>query len=337
MIDADAGTPRNRIRLSARTAALLALLALASGCGTMMEPLASPPALGYPPGACPEFMVVYHPYGSSDGASLAVHPVPRYSGWTEERMGRDLGRFSALGVDVVLVSITPSTAADDFRLGRYRRFAEIADRMGGAPRIALLGLPEHGRRDLSLGRLGQWVVTSGYRRLDSLYRRRGKVVVVLGPGAVMGGHPHPVLQVIRTSESAPAPGSDVWFWPRAPSSTPSAIPLDCAAATVYAGWRGSAESALANGGRGGGRPWVAARRRGRYLREGIWRALEARARAIVVSSWNDFANGDFIEPNDLDGEAACKALRSEVLRVKNFCRESASAGPSSVDAPRVAP
>jgi hypothetical protein len=54
---------------------------------------------------------------------------------------------------------------------------------------------------------------------------------------------------------------------------------------------------------------------GNTLRHGIWAAYKAKAQNIVLT-WNNFQNGDFIEPNSEDSTVAFDIAKEEIQRVR---------------------
>ena len=76
-------------------------------------------------------------------------------------------------------------------------------------------------------------------------------------------------------------------------------------------------------GRNGKPKWALPRRHGRTLRAALRTALALPVDLICIGSWNNYADGSFIEPNSLDGDRLCTALRQAVAAAK-------AGGPSPV-------
>jgi hypothetical protein len=56
------------------------------------------------------------------------------------------------------------------------------------------------------------------------------------------------------------------------------------------------------------------RENGNMLRTSIWNAYRSKAKNIVVV-WNDFQNGNFVEPNSVDSSLCSNIVKEEVRRV----------------------
>ena len=58
--------------------------------------------------AVPEIVVEYYPYpvipDVAVGVNSEIYPSPRYYGWIDERMRRDVERISEAGIDVIMLS-----------------------------------------------------------------------------------------------------------------------------------------------------------------------------------------------------------------------------------------
>lgn len=61
--------------------------------------------------------------------------------------------------------------------------------------------------------------------------------------------------------------------------------------------------------------WPLPRRRGVAFAEGLRQAFALQARIIIVSSWNNYRNGSFMEPNTLDQDVMCKVMRNELNQI----------------------
>ncbi len=266
-----------------------------------------PPVIMYGTGNPPVFMLVYHPYGASSVRRIAA-PMPNYHGWTEERMERDWVRFRRLGIDVVLVTVDLSDVTEKFKLESYTRFFRVAESGGGRdhPKIALClrdSTGEHGGA-ASLRMFTNWHITNGLGRSPAHFRLNGRPLVLLGEGTGRLRGNHPALAFVR-AVGAGAP------WTLTGSASGGVFQLSA-----------DGHQAFVSGGCVGGgavrdeRAWATPRLKGKTLRRALWAAFSAEARYIVVSSWNDFAAGDFVEPNTLDGESALDVLVKEMARAR---------------------
>lgn len=278
---------------------------LSNGCETMSPRV--PPVMQYMDGA-PTFMLVYYPYGVF-GDTPVGYPIPRYSGWTDERMERDLRRFTSLGVDIILLAVYPEYLNGGRELERITRFVEFCGFVEGAPKVVFLLTAGDGAMRFDREKLGAWVVESGIRRMSGVYTVAGKPLVVVRDGVMPSGVRHPAVHEIVAGTTQ---GCD-WYWPSEPGMTETGTWDNVRIAVVYTGWAGtgrrrnSEPDAPENG-------WKLPRRKGLTLQDGLWRAFSEHAGIIIVCSWNDFRAGDFVEPNNLDGQEPVTILAKEIAR-----------------------
>jgi hypothetical protein len=279
------------------------------GWGCEMIGGTPPPPVPYTASEQPVFLITYYPY-RPDGSFLA-QPIPNYRSWTGERMERDLRRMSQIGLDGVLVAITPELFGDAFRRSRLEAFVRLAG-TGGPSRLPmrvsffLEPSPDGGGTSFSRDDLGGWFVTSGLRDAPGCLKIDGRPVVVVGPGVSVTGPNHPAVSFLMTD----AASSAEWHWPRPGAPGRWALGSPGAQVLVRAGFKG-------NGVAGDQKTWQLPRDRGKTLQYQLWKAFERHAMTICVSSWNDFTSGDFIEPNSLDGQMAYDILALEIARARS--------------------
>ncbi len=268
---------------------------------------------GLPAGAVPPAIVVhYFPYGPAFSRRFFA-PVPDYSGWTNERMVRDLSRMARTGIDLAVVRIDlGGFLADDYRRERFERFVALAasSRFGDrpAPRILFeVVAPNTMVSRRGFGEFLDWFVAKGLRSFSSYYREDGRAVILLGPNLRAVAVRHPAV-CFGAGEGR----GGAWHW-----STPGA-----ANASSVSGTTGPERRIVLSAGRLGGadrrgRPvWAVPRRAGRTLRAAFRQALAQAPAMILISSWNDFERGDFIEPNSFDGDRVLTTLRDEIERMR---------------------
>ncbi|NOY81217.1 MAG: hypothetical protein GXP31_09455 [Kiritimatiellaeota bacterium] len=267
------------------------------GRGPKLATGASPPAIA----------VHYFPYGPAFSRTLFA-PVPEYRGWTNERMERDLSRMAHTGIDVVVVRVELGEfLSDDYRRERFERFVALASssRFGdlNVPQIVFEVVRDEPVSQQGFGRFLEWFVSKDIGAFSSYYRRRGRALVLLGPALIAVAARHPAV----CFEAGGGRGSS-WRW--GALGTAGAMP-DAKACRVL----------IRAGGLDGvderGRPvWSVPRRGGRTLRTAFREVLAQGPKMVLISSWNDYESGDFIEPNSLDGSRVLTVLREELSRLR---------------------
>jgi len=255
--------------------------------------------LYYSPDALPVVGVVYYPYGSSLVRS-GVIPLPDYDGWTDERMSRDLDRMGSGALDFVIVSVDIDDALDDFWRSRYERFAALASNRNGPKLCYLLTCRRYDRA--SVERVLGWMTRLETEYRGVFFRVGNRPLILLDKTTGAFGGMHPALSFRYTA-------GDTASWPfaeRSPDQLPDRSECACVRVPVV---RGS----------------VAVRKRLRLFRQVLRDTFARCPRVVVVHSWNDFANGNVLEPTVSDGEQFIAALKDELSRLEQETREEASA------------
>ncbi len=239
--------------------------------------------------------VTYRPY--LDGALLArakVRPVPFYTSWTDSRMVRELRQLSSVGISGVLVTLTPEDLLSSSVRERFRRFSELSAgyNIGVAPYIV-----NNKAINLRRSNLINYLHTSGILKSKGTLHRNGYPVAVVGAGLNLGDAPDGLQEgvtILRVGrELPPCPGSiNGISWIMAANN---------------GGCLDSSKSLQRE-------YWTQPRIRGASLRQGLIQAASNGSDLVILSSWNDYANGSYIEPNSLDKDLMLNLLRSRLQR-----------------------
>ena len=304
---------KQRLRPLLRNLCALALLAGGVSCKTIEPAPLIPPELRYPVGPSPVFLLTYFAYGPCMERGLGK-PIPNYRSWTEERMERDIDRFGSLGIDVILLCMDVADLTDAFRQQRIQRFFTLLGETPESPKAALLlrsAAAENSKIRDTLSEAVQWLVTSGVCAQPGYWARGGRGIVGTGDGLDAGTVGHPALALLGTTGPSAA-----WHWPPASTTLRTSLSRDGTQTRITAGLLGSGNT---GGGAIGDRGWSVPRAGGRSLLQALWGAFELQARCVCISSWNDFARGDFIEPNSHDQRVLFDTLRREIARVRLHC------------------
>ena len=226
---------------------------------------------------------------------LGVRPVPMDNGWTDLRMRRDLQRMYFAGISVILVEVSPLQLSGEEFLARFRRFGEYASEYGLS--VALFLIPAQGAE---VPRLERGNLSGYLRRLElgalPSYFRRGDFPVVL------------VDEAFGLSDGVGLPGEGVELL-RVGRELPSRqwSPAQGEAGEYCWAWGGVWRRQEGKEGAPG--EWLLPRRKGEALRRQLQALRESPCQVLLLSSWNDYRDGSFLEPNSLDGEALPQALK----------------------------
>ncbi|MCF7855400.1 MAG: hypothetical protein K9N51_11430 [Candidatus Pacebacteria bacterium] len=248
-------------------------------------------------GGRPRTLIVYFPYEASLVRDVA-QPIPNYISWPDERIIRDFSRLSALGVDGILVGIRPGDSVDRFRAERYERLFELVVRHSDWPRIAFWICPEPGVEARRCSLFVDWLTDMLVQYNVAYYQVEARALVVLSPLYTEWPVHHPALDLRFTARNR-----GQWNWqPRTPKQLAESESSD--QLVVYAGYLESLREGHAQ--------WAIPRRGGRTVVESFRNAVESAPGIICISSWNDYAEGSFVEPNTLDGSRVYDLLRREI-------------------------
>ena len=261
----------------------------------------------YGPGERPRFYMLYLPEAQL-GVPLAL-ASPSTSGWTDERMERDVARLRAAGLDGLILGMQPALFSDTFQSERLLRFLDLIESQGPAALSVVLMLvpPSPAAAAVDAEIVGRWLTAHNLRRRACLRQLEGRIMLVCPPDLTLTGLPHPALYVVRAGSAGAV---RTWGDPADPACLNPPGPER--QVLVHAGWRGRPASADAKD-----RPrWELERRGGRTLEAELKHALSAKAGLICISSWNNYVAGDFVEPNSLDNDAVLRKLTIMIRHAK---------------------
>jgi hypothetical protein len=274
---------------------------------TIPDPLV--PCYGYPEGSQPKVFVLYHPYGSYFKRTVPeVMPIPDYKEgcWNDERMIRDLERLSSAGLDGVICVVDIKDVEDKEKQERWSRFVKLA--LLSSSRLQVVFMLDRSG-NYSVGQASvffRFLFETGtaeepnYLTLPDVAGSRNKPVVIVGPHLQIGER-RPGISLLRTSGENP-----VWCL------TPSTNPLE----PVAAGHDGRQVIIPAAIYDAAAKVWILPQDKGETLGNGLKAALAKHPEYIILSSWNNFEVGDFIEPSTLDGGRTMLRLTRELATVK---------------------
>jgi len=271
----------------------------------------------YPAGIRPLLLAIYHPYPDFSNLPPEVSPLPSYSGWTVHRMERDLARMRAVGFDGVLLAIAPKDLANPFTVDAIGQFLALAAAQSSPPapaepsspppptsapapifKVGLLLAPSE-PVTLREENVTRYLENKNLLTSPSILTLDGKPFIGFSEKVVLMPAPY-------SAYSCRLFGRD---WP--------ATPFGQDAGQLALGKEGVQWVSVAE--HSGGNTvdwdekttqWPLSRRRGNAFAEGLRQAFALQARIIIVSSWNNYRNGSFMEPNTLDRDEMSKVMRN---------------------------
>ena len=276
------------IRAALSVLLLTGFLLFVAGClatGGGDEPLAMP-------GPRPVLMMEYFPYPLWTEAQevKGVTPLPIYSGWPRTRMERDMERLEEAGIDVLVLSLNPQDLAQENVQQQLHNFYDLLEAKQAKLRVVLCF-----RTDAPLAMqvpnvLG-FLQKQGLLHHAHAWTWNGRTPVWFSWELHLDGeNPYRDVAVMQYGQEIPLPLS--------PTS-----PGTCSNLRNGFQWLRAAESGqgvafatdvqLHDG-------WLVPRAQGQNLRSGLHQALESHAEHIIISSWNNYRQGSFVEPNSLD-------------------------------------
>lgn len=271
----------------------------------------SPEAAGKQP--FPTIAVRYFPYGPSlERAGLT--PIPDYRGWTNERMERDICRMVNAGISLIVVRIDLGEFwQDKYQRERFERFVTMASspRVSGSERVSVVfEVTQRGPgAERNLRHLLDWFVDKGIGSMQSYFQWHGRSLILLGAGTMNTTLRHPAIGFSTSGGQG-----SLWNWEASPLAVSRNTPLPSSARQLAVS-AGKLEGTDARG----RLTWSVPRRKGRTLRTALRAAFAQRPTLVLVSSWNDYEHGDFVEPNSLDGDRLLNTLKREIARLRARC------------------
>ncbi len=243
--------------------------------------------------------ITYFPYDQSMVRLLSA-PHPDYRGWPDNRMHRDLTRLSTCGIDTVYVYLKPDYFFNSDKISRIEKFIETADLLDGCPHIVFV--IDGAKGDMQTDRDGASLAgtLAGLRLHErSVYTRTGRkpLIYLTNWPAPLPLHPGLSFALIAWSPLRADADRDLQY---------AAQDRQRDTVLIRAGL-GPVDGA-ANGN------WRIERKGGRALIKALRAAIRMEPAEVVISSWNNFDEGSYVEPDLEDGDvvyrALCNALRA---------------------------
>lgn len=202
-------------------------------------------------------------------------PTPMFSAWSDQRMHSDLQQMADAGMEVILIRMSPEEFAQRATFHRVMHFASLASSRQLAVAVYLTSKEA---LHLEYHNLQHWLAQYSYPSAPGIARYSGLPFVLIGGNITVDKLPQneDTLQLLLCGQDCPVP-------PQA--STAEGV-------------------AVING-----ICWIRAGASPRILHSSLRSAQRAGAQIIIVSSWNNHAEGTYVQPNSGDGSAYVEALR----------------------------
>ncbi|MBQ6474010.1 MAG: hypothetical protein IJJ33_18620 [Victivallales bacterium] len=229
---------------------------------------------------------------------VEYRPLPTYSGWTKERMERDLQRLQENRLNGAVLRLSPQDIADSFKRARLKEFLDISLKHDCT---ALLCLTAEHPMQLDLGNTERFLKYQGIADHAALYRKGQNVILAFAEGIQLtgrdeAGFEHRLLgrdwtALPCSSESLNLSAKDdlIWIYTSFHKPSKASWPIQ---------------------------EWMLPRSGFKHFRKTLEKARESSPKIIVISSWNDFYNGSALEKNTLDGEKGLEILRKQLEKWK---------------------
>jgi hypothetical protein len=237
------------------------------------------------------YAVEYHPYGPALTRSLAA-PHPDFSGWGRPRMQSDLRSLKRLGINEIQIIAEAGWLLEKSEMAaRIPVFVQETARRAPQLTVVLVADLEHLQPD-QLEAFLEFCMTLELHIYPNYVAIDGTPVIVLRGAGAFPDARHPGLRF------------EYQAWEQPPGFGPGELNAERTDIRVTVGAVSTADE------------WRVPRKNGRTIAKAIRAARQLLPRRLVIRSWNNFADGSFLQRNSLDGNAAyehiSKALRDDV-------------------------
>jgi hypothetical protein len=222
---------------------------------------------------------------------LGVRPVPMDNGWTDLRMQRDLQRIYFAEISAVMVEVSPEELLQESFQARLRRFGELANEYQLKILLSVVQSQPESPQTLDRKNLADFLGRLALPQIPAYFLQEdGKAVVLI----------HETFGVADPSSEAPEAIAILRFGKELPAYRPQS-PQD---PTLRYQW---ACGGIVPG--PGDLRWNLPRKRGNTLVKQLKALRGSPIEILLLSSWNDYSEGSFLENNSLDGNALTSALK----------------------------
>lgn len=234
----------------------------------------------------PEFWLEYYPYPPTQPEHLLprVRAIPSYDGWTDLRMQRDLKQISAAGFNAILLPVTPETLAGKTFAERLRRFHQLAAALPRPLSLALIVAPEAADFTLSLPNTLDFFLNHGLHNFSNSLKVKQRPILFFANHIHLFGEYDGPCAYAKIND----------FFPDVDELS---VNKHCRI-LVSKKMPKSLEYNIKN-----------LRGNGFFFAQQLQQAFQQQASIIYISSWNNYQDASFIEPNSLDQQQMLEILQ----------------------------
>ena len=237
------------------------------------------------------YAVEYHPYGPALSRLLAA-PHPNFGGWGRSRMQFDLRSLKRLGINEIQIISEAGWLLDNREMAaRIPVFIQEAARRAPQLSVVLVADLKH-LQPAQLDEFLEFCMGLALHRYPNYVAIGGTPLIVLRRAGAFPDVRHLGLQF------------EYQIWEQPPGFGVGELNAERTDIRVTAGAVSTADE------------WRVPRKNGRTIATAIRAARQLMPRRLVIRSWNNFADGSFLQRNSLDDntvyEKALKALRDDV-------------------------
>ena len=237
------------------------------------------------------YAVEYHPYGPALTRSLAA-PHPNFGGWGRSRMQSDLRALKRLGIKEIQIIVEAGWLLDNREMAaRIPVFIQEAARRAPQLSVVLVADLKH-LQPAQLDEFLEFCMGLALHRYPNYVAIGGTPLIVLRRAGAFPDVRHLGLQF------------EYQVWDQPPGFGVGELNAERTDIRVTAGAVSTADE------------WRVPRKNGRTIATAIRAARQLMPRRLVIRSWNNFADGSFLQRNSLDNntvyEKTLKALREDV-------------------------
>jgi hypothetical protein len=237
------------------------------------------------------YAVEYHPYGPALTRSLAA-PHPNFGGWGRSRMQSDLRALKRLGIKEIQIIVEAVWLLDNREMAaRIPVFIQEAARRAPQLSVVLVADLKH-LQPAQLDEFLEFCMGLTLHTYPNYVAIGGTPLIVLRRAGAFPDVRHLGLQF------------EYQVWDQPPGFGVGELNAERTDIRVTAGAVSTADE------------WRVPRKNGRTIVTAIRAARQLMPRRLVIRSWNNFADGSFLQRNSLDNntvyEKTLKALREDV-------------------------
>lgn len=237
------------------------------------------------------YAVEYHPYGPALTRSLAA-PHPNFGGWGRSRMQSDLRDLKRLGIKEIQIIVEAVWLLDNREMAaRIPVFIQEAARRAPQLSVVLVADLKH-LQPAQLDEFLEFCMGLTLHTYPNYVAIGGTPLIVLRRAGAFPDVRHLGLQF------------EYQVWDQPPGFGVGELNAERTDIRVTAGAVSTADE------------WRVPRKNGRTIVTAIRAARQLMPRRLVIRSWNNFADGSFLQRNSLDNntvyEKTLKALREDV-------------------------